>query len=87
MASLADISNSISEKLIQSTLKTFQRFYEQELTRSDAIEIIESLTSLSETLLEIENNSETSLSKVINILDKSIQKLEEVKLLDKEEFK
>ena len=84
---LADISNAFSEKLIQSTLKTFQHFYEQELTRSDAIEIIESLTSLSETLLEIENNSESSLSKVTNTLDKSIQKLEEVKLLDKEEFK
>lgn len=87
MARLADISNSLSEKLIQSTLKTFQLFYEQKLTRSDAIEIIESLASLSETLLDIEKNSEISLSKDSKVLDKSIQKLEEVKLLDKEEFK
>ena len=85
MASLADISNAHSEQLIQSTLKTFQRFYEQKLTRSDAIEIIESLVSLSETLLEIENNSESSLSKVTNTLDESIQKLGEAKPIETDE--
>jgi hypothetical protein len=54
VAKLSDISNEPSEKLIQATIETFQPFYDQELTRSDAIEIIESLVNVSEILLEIE---------------------------------
>lgn len=71
MVELSDISNTPSEKLIEQTLETFQPFYEQELTNSDALEIIESLASASEILLEIAEELETDLP---TNLEKVIQK-------------
>ena len=82
MSERTHISKAPSEKLIQATLKTFQCFYEQELTRSDAIEIIESLVSFSEELSELDNESESGLSKVTKAQNKSVQKLRKAKLIE-----
>ena len=75
MSDLTHISRVPSEALVQTTLQAFQPYYEQELTRSDAIEIIESVVNYSKALLELENTLESGLCKVTIAQTKPVQKI------------